>query len=124
MSSGFDGASTHTRSALRRRLAGLVEVDPAQSPAAEIVDEQADAVVRIAGERDGLPVVQQAEQYTRRGGEPGREQERMAAVERAEGGLCGLAGWMPVAGIRELPRPAIDVRPDGRSIDCRPGIHV
>jgi hypothetical protein len=45
----------------RRRLASLVEVDPAQSPAAEIVYEHPDAVIRVAGERDLLPMAEEAE---------------------------------------------------------------
>ena len=124
VSSGLDGASTHTRSAPAGGAPVWSKSTRLESPAAEVVDEHADAVVRVAGERDRLPVAEQAEQHARRGGETGGEEQRVPALERSERRLGGGAGRVPVAGVRELARLAVGVRPDGRSVDRRPGIHV
>ena len=116
VSSGFAGASTRIRSTLVRRRPGLVELDDVHAPGREVVEEHAMAVVRALGERDRAARAQHRQDDGRDRAHPGRVEERVAAVERAEGFLAGDPRRMVGARVREPARLAVLVRPGRRAV--------
>src|SRR3954469_24888564 len=80
-----------------RRRSGLVELDDVQPPAPELAERDARSEVRAFGEGNCLPGPEEGEHDCDCGARPGREQERMAALEPAELALSRGARRMRVA---------------------------
>ena len=120
--SGSTGPPRSTRSAPRGGGRGLVELDDADVPVRQVRAELRVPVVGALGDRDRLPGTEHRQQDGRHGAHPGREEQRAAAVELAEGLLAGDAGRVVVARVREAAGRPVLVRPastSGRPVRSR-----
>src|SRR5581483_9590639 len=100
---------------------GLVVLDGAETPRLELAQQQRGAVVGAGGERDGRTRAAEGKQDGGRGAHAGGEEERIAALERAERRFGGGAAGMAVAGVVELAGVAARVvRPDRRAVRLHP----
>ena len=107
---------------IRRRLARLVELDEPDPPGLQPPEEHRRAEVGSLRERDRRPRAREGEHDRRRGAGPGRVEQRVAALERAQPRLRGGAGRVSVARVVEAARlAALVVRPDRRAVD---GVHA
>ena len=96
--SGFEGASTQTRSAPGGRRAGLVELDVPEAPALELARRARRCrSTRPRRARSCSPGASEREHDRRRRAHPGGEEQRVAALELAERALGRDAGRVGVA---------------------------
>ena len=103
------------------RRARLVELDVAQAPGGECLEQLPSPVVGTFRQRDRLPrpKLREHERGDRSGA--GREEERGASFEGAELALRRCTGRMAVALVPEAAGISVLVRPDGRAVE---GLHV
>ena len=115
---GFDGASSQTRSAPLGRRAGLVELDVADAPALERVEEHAGAVVAALGERDRLAGLEQA-RAPAPSSAPVPEGKRSASPPSSSPSARSAASAVRVgvALVVQLARLAVPVGPDRRAVE-------
>ena len=102
-----------------RRRPSLIELDMADAPAGELLQHDSCSVVRALGESDRLSRRQQPEDHRGRRRGAGRKEKSLAAVQLAEPSFRFGHGRARVAGIRELARLAVFVRPRRRAVDRR-----
>src|SRR5918992_2413260 len=97
---------------LRRRRPRLVELDDADSPALEHAQQDRRPVVGLIWDGDGPAGLEEREDEGRDRAGAGREEERGAALELAEGTFGLDPDRMGVALVVELARLAVLERPD------------
>ena len=95
-----------------RRRARLVELDEAQAPALEQVEELAGSVIGALGERDRPPGLELGKDECGDRGRPRGEEQRLAAVELAEDTLGLGPRRVGETLVVEVAGPAVSVRPD------------
>jgi hypothetical protein len=106
------------------RRAGLVELDVAESPAAELAEEDAGAEVGALGERDGPSGLQQREDDRgARGGARG-EEHGLAAVELTERPLGLRDRRAPVPRVDERAGLPVLVGPRRRAVEPAGAFHA
>src|SRR5581483_5815837 len=108
---------------ITRRRARLVELDKLEPPGDELGERDARPVVGALRECDRRPGGAEREHAGRDRGRSGSVQERLAALERAEGVLGRRARRMRVPLVDELAGLAVlVVRPGRRAVDAHAGV--